>query len=152
MSLDFEKYAAKGNEIVNMLSKDIGLSADSSGRILRSTLHALRNRIGTNESFDLLSQLPMALKGIYVDGWKPEKSYERIKHVGEFFDEIRKENGQTAAYDFGNDQKMKNIVGAVFKTLHYHISKGEMDDILNCMPSALKVFISGYLEPEGTTL
>lgn len=152
MSLDFEKYAAKGNEIVNMLSNELNISHDSAGRILRSTLHALRNRISLNESFDVLAQLPMALKAVYVDGWNPNNSFERLKHINEFLDEIRKEDGLTAAFDFGNDHKMKNIIGIVFKTLHYYISKGEMDDILNSLPQEIKEFIVERLEPTGSAL
>jgi uncharacterized protein (DUF2267 family) len=148
MSLDFEKYAAKGNAIVNLLSRETGTGTDSAARILRATLHGLRNRLSTEDSFHVLAQLPMALKGIYVDGWKPTRPYERIKHVKDFFDDIRKEDGATAGYDFGNDDKMKIMVGCVFRTLKYHISKGEMDNIINCLPADISEMI---IEQTSTT-
>jgi len=36
MSLDFEKYAAKGNEFVNLVTEDLELSWDKAGRIIRA--------------------------------------------------------------------------------------------------------------------
>ena len=152
MSLDFEKYAAKGNAIINRLSEDAGVKADTAGRILRATLHGLRNRLSTNDSFHMLAQLPMALKGVYVDGWNPDKPYERMKLVKDFLDDVRKEDGPTAAYDFGNDEKMKKLIGSVFRTLHYHISDGEMKNILSNLPGPLRDMINDEMQTESTTL
>lgn len=53
-------------------------------RIIRSVLHALRNRLSHQESFQLIAQLPMALKAVYVDGWKIKKEFQRISHLNEF--------------------------------------------------------------------
>ncbi|HWC51962.1 MAG TPA: DUF2267 domain-containing protein [Chitinophagaceae bacterium] len=141
MSLDFEKYAAKGNELVNMLAKDLQIHPDNAGRILRSVLHALRKHLGIDESFQLLSQLPMALKGVYVDQWDPSESYQRIHTVEEFLDEVRSEDKGLAGYDFGNNEKARNIVRTVFKDLTYYLSEGEFDDFTAMLPGELKKFI-----------
>jgi uncharacterized protein (DUF2267 family) len=141
MSLDFEKYAAKGNELVNMLAEDLQVPRDKAGRILRSVLHALRRHISIDESFQLLAQLPMALKGIYVDQWNPSQFYHRIHSLDEFFDEIRHEDGGLAGYDFGNNEKAKTAVRAVFRTLTYYLSEGEIDDFIANLPMELQQFI-----------
>jgi len=57
MPLDFEKYAMKGNEFVNLLAKNLG---DETGRararrILRSVFRTLRNHLTLEESSDLLA-------------------------------------------------------------------------------------------------
>jgi len=51
--------------------------------------HALRNWLSHEESFQLLAQLPMALKGVYVDGWKFDKAFNRLSHINDFLDEVR---------------------------------------------------------------
>ena len=142
MSLYFENYAAKGNEIINMLSKELNVSQDSAGRILRSTLHALRNRISLTESFHVLSQLPMAIKGIYVDGWNPHESIKRLRNRKDLINEIRNEDGLTSPYDFGDDEKTTKIIKGVFRTLSYHISIVEMQEILHALPAELKIIIN----------
>lgn len=141
MSLDFNKYAAKGNEVVNLLSEDLQVPRDVAGRILRAVLRAVRNHLGIDESLQVISQLPMALKAVYVDGWNPSRSSRRIHHVHGFLDEIRKEDGNQAGYDFGNDQKAKEAVRAVFRTLHYFLSEGEFADVAAVMPAEIGDFI-----------
>jgi uncharacterized protein (DUF2267 family) len=141
MSFNFEKYASKGNEFVNSVAEDLDVPKEKSGRIIRAIFHALRNRISHEESFQLIAQLPMALKGAYVDGWKFDKDFSRITHVNDFLDEIRKEDGELAGYDFGNDTKAKHAVIIVFKALGRFVSEGEMQDIIAALPKELKLLI-----------
>lgn len=152
MSLDFEKYAFKGNEFVSLVAEDLEVSEKKAGRVIRSVLHALRNRLSHEESFQLLAQLPMALKGVYVDGWKFEKKFNRISHVNEFMDEIRLEDGGLAGYDFGNNANAKLAVAAVFKALTYFVSDGEMNDVIDVMPQELKEFIRESIAGEERVL
>ena len=141
MSLEFDKYAAKGNELINRLAEDLMITRDSAGRIVRSLFHVLRKRIALEESFQLIAQLPMALKGVYVDGWNPNGNIERIHHLKEFLDDIRLEDGPTAGYDFGNDEKAKEAVKAFFRTLSFYVSKGEMEDIAKSLPNEVKKLV-----------
>jgi uncharacterized protein (DUF2267 family) len=141
MSLDFNKYAAKGNEVVNMLSEDLKVPRDMAGRILRAVLHAVRNHLGIDESLQVISQLPMALKAVYVDGWNPSRSFHRIHHLAEFLDEIRNEDSKQAGYDFGNNQRAQEAVRAVFRTLNYFLSEGELADLAAVMPAEIGDFI-----------
>jgi uncharacterized protein (DUF2267 family) len=141
MSYNFEKYASKANEFVNTVAEDLKMPKEKTGRIIRAVFHALRNRISHEESFQLIAQLPMALKGVYVDGWKFDKGFNRISHVKDFLDEVRQEDGELAGYDFGNDEKAKHAVTAVFKALSYFVSEGEMEDIIATIPKELKVLI-----------
>lgn len=105
MSLDFEKYASKGNEFVKLVAEDLKVPREKAGRIIRAVLHSLRNRISHEESFQLMAQLPMVLKGVYVDGWKFDKDFNRISHLDDYLDEVRREDGGLAGYDFGNNRK-----------------------------------------------
>lgn len=141
MSLEFDKYAAKGNELINKLADDLMIPRDSAGRIVRALFHVLRKRITIEESFQLIAQLPMALKGVYVDGWNPTSHIERIQHLKEFLDDIRQEDGPTAGYDFGNDEKAKEAVKSFFRTLSFYVSKGEMEDIANTLPNEVKKLV-----------
>ncbi len=152
MSLDFEKYAAKGNEFVHLVADELLVPSDKAGRIIRAVLHALRNRLNHEESFQLLGQLPMALKGVYADGWKFERKYNRISKLNNFLDEIRQEDGGLAGYDFGNNTKAKLAASAVFKALNHYVSEGEMNDITDVMPAELKKFIKESAEGDEAVL
>jgi uncharacterized protein (DUF2267 family) len=152
MALDFEKYASKGNEFVKLVAEDLVVPREKAGRIIRAVLHSLRNRISHEESFQLLAQLPMALKGVYVDGWKFEKDFNRISRMDDFLDEVRREDGGLAGYDLGNDTKAKIAVAAVFKAMHYFVSEGELNDIISVMPAELKSFIRKSIAGNETVL
>ena len=143
--MDFEKYAQKSRELIQKLSAELSCSEDSAGRIIRSFLHGLRNRLPLNESFHIISQLPMGLKAVYVDGWKPDRPFIRIRHLGELMEEIRREDGSCAAMDYGNDEKMKEVLAAVFRTLNYYVSRGEMEDLTDSLPEDIRTFIQHTL-------
>lgn len=141
MSLDFEKYAAEGNEIVNMVAEDLKAPKDKAGRILRAVLHAMRNRLNIDESLQVVAQLPMALKGVYIDQWDPWHSFHRIHHIDEFINEVRKYDKTATSYDFGNDESARLAVKAVFRTLNYYLSAGEFRNVIALLPRELKEFI-----------
>jgi uncharacterized protein (DUF2267 family) len=141
MSLNFTQYAAKGNAYVNRVAEVLQVQRNQAARIVRSVLHALRNRLSHEESFQLLAQLPMALKSVYVEGWKYSDNYIRLRRPEEFLDEIRKEDNGMAGYDFGNNLRAALATAAVFNVLFESVSEGEVQDIINTLPESLQIWI-----------
>jgi uncharacterized protein (DUF2267 family) len=140
MTLDFEKYAAKGNEFINKLAEHLN-DADNrarAGRIVRSVLRALRNRLTFEESLQLISQLPMAIKAVYVEGWKVKHNISRIKTMQEFAAEVMLEDGNAAWRDFASIEDAEFAIEAVMKTLADYVSAGELHDIIDQMPGDIK--------------
>ncbi len=138
MTLDFEKYAMKGNEFLHLLESNLG-SPDRAhaSRVLRSTLHVLRNHMTMEENLQLLSQLPMAIKSVYVEDWK-KSPHKKIKSVEEFLIEVIEEEGNTAWRDFSNREEILDAVRAVVNTLREYVSAGEMDQALGTLPGKVK--------------
>jgi uncharacterized protein (DUF2267 family) len=148
MSLDFNQYAAKGNAFVNRVAEVLQVQHNQAARIVRSVLHALRNRLSHEESFQLLAQLPMALKAVYVDGWKYSDNYLRLRRPEEFLDEIRKEDNGMAGYDFGNDQRAALATAAVLNVLLEMVSEGEGRSLINSLPESLQLWIHAMEKSE----
>lgn len=75
MALNFNQYAQEGNAFLNEYTKQLGVGKDTekAGRIFVSIMHALREIISVEESLQFIAQLPMFLKGAYVNGWNPKK-------------------------------------------------------------------------------
>ncbi len=141
MASDFDKYAAKGNEFLNLLKDDLQVPAEKASRILRAVLHGLRNHLSIQESMQLLAQLPMALKGIYVDQWDISKTTPRIHHLSGFLEEIRNIDKGLAGYDFGNDENAARVVKAVFRTMAMYVSGGELENIIGMLPREIQQFM-----------
>lgn len=147
MTLHFEKHAAKGNEFLNLFAQELGGEQyrDSAGRILRSTFRALRKHLMLEESFHLISQLPLVLKGVYVDGWQPQHiAMARLRHMDDFLEEVIREDGLSAYRDFSNLDDARFAVKALFRALRRYVSEGEMKDIRGALPKALSPLFEDY--------
>ncbi|MCX7760549.1 MAG: DUF2267 domain-containing protein [Hydrogenothermaceae bacterium] len=139
--MNFEKYVEKGNLFLKELAQEIGVpdDRDRAGRILRTVLHVLRDRLTLEESFDLISQLPMCIKAIYVDGWKPKPVPDKsIKSVEDFVQAVLEHDARAAGKDFGNEEHALQMIKAVFRVIKRHVSDGEFQDIKGDLPKHLK--------------
>lgn len=143
MSLNFEKYAQTGTHFMKELSAELGYEEEpqKSARILKSVLHTLRDHLTLEESLQLLSQLPMFLKGIYVDGWTNHKK-KKVKDLDEFIYEVWEKDGMTADIDFGDGQETLADAIIVFLLLRKYVSEGEMNDIVTILPKELKPLVN----------
>lgn len=138
--MNFDQYAAKGNQIVNEVANELGFPENKklATRLLRATLHTLRDRLTIQESFQLMAQLPMILKAVYVEGWKYQEKPNRIKHIGQFIREVIHEDQPVGHHDITTAKDGENAVRAIFKVLRNHISEGEIQDIINSIPTDLR--------------
>lgn len=144
MALDFNKFAAKGNKFMNELSKELGYPEDTAraGRVLKTVLHALRNQLPIEESVQLLTQLPMFLKAVYVENWSLREKYTKPRNITGFFNEIREIDKQTAQHDFPKDDDIDNALSVVFMMLRKHVTLGELEDIRAVLPKDLKYLVN----------
>jgi uncharacterized protein (DUF2267 family) len=142
MSLHFYSYARKGYEFIDEVARELkSADSDKAGRMTRSVLRALRHRLTIEESFHLLAQLPMALKSIYVDGWKVSLNFKQLDHVSDFISEVIKEDDNSAWRDFSNENDVKDAIVAVFKVLSRHITDDEMKELLEVLPEDLQLLL-----------
>ncbi len=139
MALNFNQYAQEGNTFMKHYTKTMNLNDDreKAGRILSSVLHGLRELISTEESLQFISQLPMFLKAVYVNGWNIHKP-KKAKNMTEFIELLRQFNGVTAYNDLANDEVAENYIRTTFIELRQYVSLGELEDIRSELPKDLK--------------
>jgi uncharacterized protein (DUF2267 family) len=109
-------------------------------RLLRATLHALRDRLLPHEAVQLGAQLPMLIRGLYYDGWhmKDRPASERKKE--HFLRHVE------AAFARDPNEDTEALVREVFKLLARKISSGEISDVKGALPKDIR-----SLWPEGAT-
>jgi uncharacterized protein (DUF2267 family) len=143
--LKYEQYAQDGQKFVAEVASELGFDSDEQAeRILTSVLHTLRDLLTPEESLHLVSQLPMMLKAIYVNGWRIHNK-SRVRSMDEFIESLLLKSPRTAPQDFGNDEKAIQRAKGVFKVLRNHISMGEVKDIVSQLPPELTEL---WLSPE----
>lgn len=143
--MNFSKYVQDGEQFVREIARETKDAADvaKAGRILRAVLHAFRNRLTPNESLQLIAQLPMLIKAIYVDGWRIGNEAAQMRTLGDFIEAVREEGGRSTINDFVTDREVEHAIHAVFKVLKNHVSEGEIQDIVATLPAELRPLLVG---------
>jgi uncharacterized protein (DUF2267 family) len=99
--------------------------------VLRSVLHQLRDRLTPAEAIELGAQLPVIVRGIYYEGWRPSQTPEKVRSKQKFLDEVmlkmlpRRLNPEVAVKD-------------VFALIAHHCDPGEVGDVIGQLPSDIK--------------
>lgn len=130
----FSTTVEKTNRILKEIEQAYGWPKErrnQSYAALRSVLHAVRDRLSVNEAAQLGAQLPMLVRGIYYDGWDPDRVPEKLGRE-EFLRRVRQE--------FPYDVKggVEPLVQTVLRTLRAHVTEGEWEDVRSSVPGDLR--------------
>jgi uncharacterized protein (DUF2267 family) len=117
------------NEVERRLGWD---SKPRAYRLLRAVLHALRDHLQVNEAADLGAQLPMLVRGLYYEQWRPAKTPLKERDLQSFLDRIDE------AFTPDPIDDTAKAASAVFSLLSEKVSAGEIDDVKNALPKAIR--------------
>jgi len=140
MAYNFDKHVQKGNEFLNEVACELGIP-DNKGkamRILKAVLHTLRDKISPEESLQLIAQLPLFIKAIYVDGWRISGKHEKMRKMEDFLEAVISRGGVAGDDDFQDIHQTESAVRDVFHILKQQVSEGEIIDIIKIMPLDLR--------------
>ena len=146
--MKYQLYAEKAQVMIKEVAEELGFPEDKelAERLLRAVLHALRTRLTIQESLQMIAQLPMLLKAMYVDGWKYQEKPDRKKHIGDFVRDVIHEDFPLGHYDIRTSKDGENAIRAVLKVIGNHISEGEMHDMMAVLPKELQLLWQGMTE------
>lgn len=126
-----QKTLQETNEWLSEVQAGVGGDRQRSYHALRSVLHTLRDRLSPDENANLAAQLPMLLRGLYYEGWKPSRAPMRIRARQEFLDQIQER------YDLaGIDPEL--AARTVFGCVERHVDAGEVDKLRGLMPEEIR--------------
>ena len=121
------------HEWINELAARLGWSSKRSTlRLMRITLHRIRDHLQVDEVAQVSAQLPIMVRGFFFEGWVPKHTPIRERHASDFIAFIA---GQMSdAEEFRGQDDLK----CVFDLLNARISRGEVEDIRANLPAALR--------------
>ncbi|MEU4681180.1 DUF2267 domain-containing protein [Micromonospora sp. NPDC023737] len=128
-----ESSLDKTNLILKDIEKAYGWPKEQRNQsyaALRTVLHLLRDRMPVQESVEFAQQLPVVVRGIYFDGWKPSDVPVKLNRE-DFLYEVR----QGFPYDV--EGGTERVVQVVLDTLRRHVTQGEWEDVKDTMPRDL---------------
>lgn len=103
-------------------------------RALRAVLHALRDCLSVEETADFASQMPLLVRGMYYEGWKPSPGVGGCG-VTDFVAKVGAAFGDFPTLD------LERVTRSTFRVIRAHISEGEIDDVLSCLPAEVQDFL-----------
>lgn len=99
---------------------------------LKVTLHALRDRLSIEEAAQLGAQLPIIIRGIFYEGWRPTAKPDRATSWETFMKPVYLAVCQDGSFT------PEQIVSAVFDVLSRHVSRGEIADVVGQLPRNIR--------------
>jgi uncharacterized protein (DUF2267 family) len=129
----FKTTEDKTNRVLKRIETAYGWPKDrrqQSYDALRAVLHALRDRLTVQEASDFAAQLPMLIRGIYYEGWKPSKVPVRMDK-DEFMERVRQE------FPYQIEGTTETLTRIVLEALSEYVTEGELEDIRSVLPKEL---------------
>lgn len=90
-------------------------------RLLRETLHALRDNLPVDQAADLASHMPILIRGLYFEDWDPVATPVHPREKGTFLDRV------AARFDCASDEDTKRAVAAVIALLRRRLPVEEIE-------------------------
>lgn len=129
----FETTIHSTNAWLNDVAQELGgESQERAYLVLRTVLHALRDRLSVEHVAALAAQLPMLVRGFYYEGWHP---------AGKPLKERKKEQflGHVAAAFHGDPTvDAEDLTCAVFRVLERHVTPGAIEQVTATLPHCLR--------------
>ena len=110
-------------------------------RVLRIGLQALRDRLPVTEAAQLSAQLPILLRGVFYEGWRPAAPPDRARTVDTFLSGLRD------AFDQDPDFDAEAAFREMICVMKMHISAGEIEDVRRAMPEDIRRLWEDGLAP-----
>ena len=101
-------------------------------RALRVVLHALRDRLPVDEAAHLSAQLPMLLRGVFSEGWRPAETPVPVRSKDEFLSSL------ASAFSGDTFADPEQIAQIVFGVLARHVSDGEGAKVKSVLPKEIR--------------
>jgi uncharacterized protein (DUF2267 family) len=127
----------KSEQETNIWLNEIGERIDTPDRrkafnALRATLHAVRDRIGPDNALHLAAQLPLLIKGLFFENWRPSETPTREREKETFLANVDAEIYR------GIGVEPEVAVRAVLEVLADHIDAAEVAKLQRLFPEEMR--------------
>ena len=129
-----DKSIQTTNIWLDEISQALGPDRQFAWKVLSVVLHELRDRLSVELSAHLGAALPLVVRGVYYDQFRPETQPSDVRHFDQFVAEVAKWLSDARAVD------PNEAIRAVFATLSRHVTAGQIAKIQNALPKDIREF------------
>ena len=129
----FQTTLQKADDWMRFMMRELGTdNPQEAYHAMKAALHTLRDRLIPNECAHLAAQLPMLIRGLYFEGWDPDKTPTDVDTEEEFLQEI------SLRLQPGPPIDPHEAARAVFHLLQANVTAGEIKDVRDMLPKQLE--------------
>ena len=135
----FDKTLQTTHTWLDEIMAELGPDRQVAWHVLGAVLRALRDRLPLGLAVHLGAQLPLLVRGLYYDQWRPtpdvlkqRSAEEFLSHVEEGLADTRPVNSRTATQ-------------AVFQVLNHYVDPNQVENVRAALPEPVRA-----LWPAGT--
>lgn len=128
----WDKSLQTSNIWLNEICDRIGPDKQLAWKVLSTVLHKLRDRLPVELAAHLGTQLPLIVRGVYYDQYRPAAQPMDWRTANEFVREVENWLSDVRPVD-PND-----AIAAVFTVLTRHIAPGEIEKIRQALPHQIR--------------
>jgi uncharacterized protein (DUF2267 family) len=137
----FDKTVQESNLWLKDVMERLGtLDRHHAYSTLRAVLHALRDRIGSENAAHLGAQLPMLLRGLFYEGWDPTGKPTKERHEAQFLAHIARELPRA------DEGEVEQGVYAVFDLLSKRVDRGAAVKLAGILPQEMRKFWPEFVQ------
>ena len=118
--------------------EDLATDRQTAWHVLGAVMRSLRDRLPPELSAHLSAELPLLVRGVYFDRWRPGHENLKMRSMAEFLERVS--DGLADTKPIGS----VDAVRAVFGVLNRHIDHGQIDKVRKALPEEIRV-----LWPDG---
>jgi uncharacterized protein (DUF2267 family) len=104
---------------------------------LRSVLHLIRDRLPLPETVALGAQLPLLIRGLYYEGWRPHAAQPGVRHMEEFLGLLER-----SLHDAGVKLPPQRVADVVFDQLCARIAPCDLERVVPALPSGMRLLFT----------
>lgn len=101
-------------------------------RLLRLTLAGIRDHVGHEQAAQFAAQLPLLIRGMFYEGWKPSATPLKDRRRESFIEAIESHVGEVTDYRGPED------ISTVLEFINGHVSEGEVADVRAGLPGPIR--------------
>jgi uncharacterized protein (DUF2267 family) len=128
----FDKTLQTTNLWLKDIMHEIGPDKQRAYHCLAAVLHALRDRLTPEMAAHLSAQLPMLVRGIFFDQWRPSEQPKIVRSRAEFLELV--ESGLAHLHPTNVEVAVK----AVFKTMSHYLEPNLVEKVKGTLPEHIR--------------
>jgi uncharacterized protein (DUF2267 family) len=139
----FDKTLQITNTWLDEIMQELGPDRQRAWHALGAVLHPLRDRLPIDLAAHLGAQLPLLVRGLYYDQWRPAGQPERVRTLDEFLDRVGEGLARIRPVN------ARDAARAVFLALSRHADPGQVGKVVDALPEEVRALWLTAMDPQA---